>query len=183
MSKYIIDVGDAYTKHICGKGDMLCLPVRINEFEDNWLNTNIPLTPYTEPDMEKVRKEAYEKGLADAWTAARKIVTMPNREFINSDILDLDHGESIFTKYTASEAIEKIRQYEQKQEEQIQVGDEVVVDSGKCVVLAVDKNGFPAKLLEPDGYTLTLTTDVKLPKTGRHYPQIAEVLRKMKEES
>lgn len=94
---------------------------------------------YTEPDLEQVRKEAYrqgydtgygtnvnefyEQGLADAWEAARKIVTMPNREFINSDILDLDPGESIFTKYTASEAIEKIRQYEQEQQESITVED------------------------------------------------------------
>lgn len=71
MSKYIIDVGDAYTKHICGKGDMLCLPVRINEFEDNWLNTNIPLTPYTEPDFQQVREEAYAQGYSKGFTNAK----------------------------------------------------------------------------------------------------------------
>lgn len=99
------------------------------------------LTPYTEPDTndayqrgvedgaksvenwnEQEKKlridEAYQRGLNGAWEAARKIVTMPDRDFINSDILDLDHGESIFTKYTATEAIEKIRQYEQEKEEQ-----------------------------------------------------------------
>lgn len=117
------------------------------------------LTPYTEPDLEQVRKEAYEEGkkqakvqaeldvchdiekvakenykagLADAWEAARKIATMPDRDFINSDILDLDPGESIFTKYTASEAIDKIRQYEQEQK------DDACRDKEKVIALADD---------------------------------------------
>ena len=234
MSKYIIDVGEAYVEYICGKGDMLCLPVRINEFEDNWLNTNIPLTPYTEPDLDAIKQEEYEKGyktakvqcniqaekdlrevgerhyqkgyqdatvkissdeqaiaeeayqrgLNDAWEVARKIYDISQEDrleifpeastFVVADICD---------RYSASEAIDKIRQYEQGKEEQIQVGDEVILDGRKYVVLVVDEDGIPEKLLEPDGCTLTLTTDVKLPKTGRHYPQIAEVLAKMKEES
>lgn len=143
MSKYIIDVGDAYTHHICGEGDMLCLPVRINEFEDNWLNTNIPLTPYTEPDLEQVRKEAYEdgyktakvqcniqaekdmrdvgerhyqRGLSDAWDAARKISSMDSSK-TRDEIFGLVITSNIFDENTASEAIEKIRQYEQEKEE------------------------------------------------------------------
>ena len=60
MSKYIIDVGDAYIRH--GLERTLTIPVRINEHEDHWMNTRIPVTPYTEPDMEKVREEAYQQG-------------------------------------------------------------------------------------------------------------------------
>jgi hypothetical protein len=80
---------------------------------------------------------------------------------------------------TPQEAIEKLKAYEQEQEA-IQVGDEVILDGRKYVVLVVDEDGIPEKLLEPDGYTLTLTTDVKLPKTGRHFPEIAAVLEKMR---
>ena len=125
--KYIVELGRCerlYKAYIDGNGKP----------ELTWLSPEVDLTPYTEPDIEQIRKDAYEEGyhagfgrkidtsyqegLADAWEAARKIVTMPDRDFINSDILDLDPGESIFIKYTATEAIEKIRQYEQEKEEQ-----------------------------------------------------------------
>jgi hypothetical protein len=200
MSKYIIDVGDAYTKHICGKGDMLCLPVRINEFEDNWLNTNIPLTPYTEPDIEKVREEAYrqgydtgygtkvnefyEQGLVDAWAIARKIIRMPEGDLLNiftECYCAVCTALQVLLKYDAAEAIDKLKSYEQEQ--QIQVGDEVrnikngwiaVVCNidGECMTL-MDTNGALG-----DGYDVNRFT-----KTGRHFPEIAAVLAKMKEES
>lgn len=193
MSKYIIDVGDAYTKHICGKGDMLCLPVRINEFEDNWVNTNIPLTPYTEPDLEQVREEAYEKGfhegysrytnksyedgLNDAWEAARKIADMPYGE---EEKVFGSGGWHFITQHTASEAIEKIRQHEQEQE-QIQVGDEVRnVKSGWTAVVTrisdddcltlMDGNGAIA-----DGYEITRFT-----KTGRHFSKLVALQEEMR---
>ena len=163
MSKYIIDVGDAYTEYICGKGDMLCLPVRINEFEDNWLNTNIPLMPYTEHDFEQVRKEAYEqgrkdvetqfcsydacknrqeeylRGLADAWEAARKIVCRISDGGYTQDLLDRIFGnrnyQSIMAQYSASDAVEKISKY--GSEEQITKGDVVRLKSAPEVEIFV----------------------------------------------
>ena len=89
------------------------------------LNTGLPITPYAAPDLEQVRKEAYEdgyqRGLADAWEAARKIADIP-----------YDEGEKIFgvtgwhiiEKRTASEVIEKLKAYEQEQEE-FKFGDEL----------------------------------------------------------
>ena len=94
------------------------------------------LTPYTEPDLEQVRKEGYEKGwkeaednyfdgysngydagLDDAWKAAKKIWeydTTTLKEIFGEGVMRMDW----FMKFTASEAIEKIRQYEQEKEEQ-----------------------------------------------------------------
>ena len=77
------------------------------------------LTPYTEPDMEQVRKEAYEQGLSDAWEAARK-VTQVRKYGGYGDCLEEVFGRhrvpwDVFD-YSASEAIEKIRQYEQEKE-------------------------------------------------------------------
>ena len=197
MSKYIIDVGEAYVKHICGEGDMLCLPVRINEFEDNWLNTNIPLTSYTEPDLEQVREEAYEKGwkeaedhyekgyndgydtgLSHAWEAARNVVALSTAD--RRKVFGSEYMYSILEKHTASEAIEKIRQYEQEQEE-IQVGDEVRnVKSGWTAVVTrisdddcltlMDGNGAIA-----DGYEITRFT-----KTGRHFPKLVALQEEMR---
>ena len=191
MGKYIIEVGDAYAEYICGKGDMLCLPVRINEFDDNWLNTNIPLMPYTEPDTEKVSEEAYQQGLSDAWEAARKIILPSSRGGFTfnelagrfgSDVSEYD----VVEHYSASEAVEKIRQYEQEQkqeEEQIQVGDEVKDDKddiGICTEISYPANSI--HIMYADG----TATDISLTgvtKTGRHFFEIAAVLAKMKEES
>jgi len=187
--KYIVEIGrlerlyKAYVEN--GKPSM------------TWLSPEVDLKPYTEPDLEQVRKEAYEegfnvgrtlntgkyeKGLNDAWEAARKIWkydTTTLRAIFGEGIMRMDW----FMKFTASEAIEKIRQYEQEQEE-IQVGDEVMLDNTgrKYVVLVVDDENKPVKLLENDGYTLTVE-NAYLTKTGRHFPEIAAVLAKMKEGS
>lgn len=199
MGKYIIDVGEAYVKHICGKGDMLCLPVRINEFEDNWLNTDIPLTPCTDPDMEKIREEAYrqgydtgygtkvnefyEQGLTDAWEAARTLWNTPARK----EIFGCTTFNTAITTLTGQEAIEKIRQYEQEQEE-IHLGDEVTF-------LPNNAKGIVSECHVPDVYsdndkyavwcggTMEYVLKQHLTKTGRTFPEIAEILQKMKEES
>ena len=139
MSKYIIEVGNAYTKHICGKGDMLCLPVRINEFEDDWLNTNIPLTPYTEPDTSEayqqgyeegyavgeakknnVKDEAYKRGAEDMRKALRLLIDCDDDCLTIPDIFKA-FGEgsyhAVVRKHPAMEIIEKILAYEQKQKQ------------------------------------------------------------------
>lgn len=84
------------------------------------------LTPYTEPDLEQVRKDAYEegfdagrtlntgkygKGLNDAWEAARKIweYDTTTLKAIFGEVTRMD----CYMRFTASEAIEKIHQYEQ----------------------------------------------------------------------
>lgn len=104
------------------------------------------LTPYTEPDLEQVKREVYEqglndanyaiaddsykKGLSDAGECARKIFCTSHGEL--ERIFDLEEDDNgllwVYHEYTASEAIEKIRQYEQG--EQFQVGDEFEIESG-----------------------------------------------------
>ena len=167
-------------------------------------------TPYTEPDLEQVREEAYEKGyengfiaghlkaeksgqsfyedgyqkgLSDAWEAARKIAYMYSEE--RRKIFGEIFIQKIQSIYSASEAIEKIRQYEQRQEEQIQVGDEVEnTQTGvKFIVTHLWKNnrgeqGVSGFNQECSAFSTTLSLVVK---TGRHFPEIAEVLEKMKE--
>lgn len=179
------------------------------------------LTPYTEPDMEQVRKEAYEdgyengfvaghlkaeksgqsfyedgykRGLADAWEAARKIgsnsmCSLKEMGFDFSQCAVPDYNPSWFVvkNYSASEAIEKIRQYEQDKEE-IKVGDEVVgtytgeEETEPFVII----RKIPE--IKPTYYFGIYSKSgefcqggLKLKKTGRHFPEIAEVLQKMKE--
>ena len=73
-------------------------------------------------------KDGVKDGRNEAWETARKIVTWPDRSLINSDTFDLDPGESIFTKYSASEVIAKLKAYE---DDKIKRGDIVNV-KGSC---------------------------------------------------
>ena len=171
------------------------------------------LTPYTEPDTEKVREEAYKRGredaidaisskeqsiadkayqsgLSDAWKAARKIAISEKSGGLTcremQRIFCTDETDEIFDM-SASEAIEKIRQYEQESEE-IHLGDEVTF-------LPNNAKGIVSECHVPDVYsdndkyavwcggTMEYVLKQHLTKTGRTFPEIAEVLAKMKEES
>ena len=69
-----------------------------------------------ETQAEKAQEEAYQRGLNDAWEVAQKIANMPYGE---EEKAFGSGGWSFIDKHTASEAIEKIRQYEQKEQESI----------------------------------------------------------------
>lgn len=187
--KYIIDLNPD-----CVEGEYLRIPARIAG-EEQWLVTKAALTPYTEPDLEQVRKEAYDKGYADAkggyengfengmivaWEAARKISTTPVGEL--KKILDIEEDSNgmlwPFHEYTAAEAIEKLKACEQEQEE-IKVGDEVLAPFGTAVVTNIvdDKIWF----CYADGHCGFDYKKDKPRKTGRHFPEIATVLAKMRE--
>ena len=126
--KYIIELLDECNSEFKGimvfgltpEGQIAAEPIPVED-----------LTPYTEPDLEQVRKEAYEQGyyigyskynnksfedgLKESWEAARKIWDY-----------DLDTLKEIFGKastrmdiykfFTASEVIEKLKAYEQEKE-------------------------------------------------------------------
>jgi hypothetical protein len=153
--------------------------------EITWLSPEVDLTPYTEPDIEQVRNEGYQQGLSDAWEAARKIAVNEDYGGLSTEaICKIFSTEnvylglaSIFDNFTASEAIEKLKAYEQEKE-RIQVGDEVITASGKAVVTGVGPVHFEYVCADGSiGYD-----EVKnVKKTGRTFPEIAEVLRKMKE--
>ena len=199
--KYIIELEETpFIQHFKnGAWETIYRVKGFNSLVFDWNGLQI-LTPYTEPDLEQVRKEAYDKcmdeaemsayklyspkideayqrGLSDAWEAARKIANIPYGE--EEKVIGSD-GWTFIINHTASEAIEKIRQYEQKKEEQIQVGDEVVSTCGKAVVHEV--NGGNVYYIYADGERGYNPIN-QVRKTGRHFPEIAEVLQKMREEA
>ena len=128
--------------------------------------------PYTEPDIEQVRKEAYEKGwkeaedhyekgyndgydtgLSDAWECARKIAKLNTGE--RKRLFGCFGIYFVAHEFSAQEAIEKIRQYEQEKDRQARI--EYNFDEIKDV----------------------LETTVK--ECNVSLDEIAEVLQKMKE--
>lgn len=134
--------------------------------------------------------DAYQRGLNAAWECARKI--------INNDVpweeWNLRIGQStdtVFDNYSASEALQKIKEYEEKQkaDDEIKVGDEVLNKwgtKGIVIEIAPQHNGSTIysvfwrnaerKCLDKSDWE-----DNKVwKKTGRHFSQIIEVLEQMK---
>ena len=144
-------------------------------------------TPYTAPDLEQVRKEAYKEGreagikdgMCEAWETARKIANIP---YCEEEKVFGSGGWAFIEKHTASEAIEKIRQYEQEKEEQIQVGDEVNAPFGKAIVVNINSVAEKIWLVYADGHGGFEYFKDAPTKTGRHFPEIATVLEKMRGE-
>lgn len=139
-------------------------------------------------------EEAYNNGLNAAWEAARKIVKIEYEEA--HDVWD---ATQILESYSAVEAIEKIKEYEShvpdKDVGEIKVGDEIVRGDAHVVITYLDKipmknneyyrwNGMLLNTCNAGkaGGTYSGMTGFKhWTKTGKYYPQIAEVLRQMKE--
>lgn len=160
------------------------------------------LTPYTELDVEAIRDEAYDKGLNDGWTnvhneceaayqnglydawdVARKIVLLEADGGIQWKLKEQWFGKftiyDIFKDVPAMDVIEKIRQYGREQEE-IKVGNEVNGKGGRGIITKISDDGDHFNVMWENGSTgYYMREDFK--KTGRHFPEIAEVLRKMQE--
>lgn len=132
--------------------------------------------------------KTYEDGLNEAWELAREVISSPNSEnksftwvrenVIGSDVALFD----IIRNYSASEIIEEIKKYE----EEIKVGDEVVNKYGwKRVVTNTHMNG-EVTLMDSNGdfyvYCKAEVSDLDLKKTGRHFPQIEDVLKQMQKD-
>ena len=144
-----------------------------------------------EKALREVGNRHYQKGLNDAWECARTIFCTSRGEL--ERIFDLEEDDNgllwVYHEYTASEAIEKIRQYEQEKEEQITKGDVVLIKSTPEVEILVtyadEEYVSGIALTEVDGnceigdqYTNIRISNVE--KTGKHY-DIVSVLQKIKE--
>ena len=161
----------------------------------------VDLTPYTEPDTEQVREEAYEQGrkvgikdgMCEAWETAKKVTYVSKYGGYGDcldKVFDRHDGDAwdVFD-YSPTEVIEKIRQYEQEKEEQIIKGDIVLIKSTPEVEIlatyADEEYVSGIALTEVDGnceigdqYIDIRICNVE--KTGKHY-DIVSVLQKMKE--
>lgn len=126
--------------------------------------------------------KTYEDGLNEAWEAARTVVDCK----VPYDFWELSSGQSmlaVLRHYSAKGAIEKIREYEEEQKKavEIKIGDEVTDDKEwEGVVTWISPLGEYLVIILKDGTALHWDKkDFK--KTGRHFPQIEEVLKQMQE--
>lgn len=149
-------------------------------------------------------KEAYNNGLNDAWEAKRKIVYPVEYGGLTRDeltnIFRLAPTYDILQRYSAAEAIEKIKEHEShvpnKDVGEIKVGDEIVCGDAHVVITYLDKNHKNSEYYKWNGMLLNTCDAGKVggtysgmtgfknwAKTSKHYPQIIEVLRQMKGDS
>lgn len=127
--KYIIEIGRLerlYKAFVSAHG----------KAEITWLSPEVDLTPYTEPDLEQVRKEgyaqglvdgngvrkseintAYQRGAEDMREALRLLIDCDDDCLTIPDVFKL-FGEgsyhAVVRNHPAVEILEKIRQYEQE---------------------------------------------------------------------
>lgn len=131
-------------------------------------------------DVDYIAEEAYKDGVKDgrneAWEAARKIVEMPDPPYW--EVFD-EYKDDLFGKITASEAIEKLKAYEEKQSDKINVGDEVIYNgTTKCIVIRPEDDERYASLIDSDG-THYSADHRECKKTGRHF-DIQSILEEMR---
>ena len=131
--------------------------------------------------LDAERDSEYQRGLDDAWEAARKIADMWTR--IDNDELLAIFGiterighsaiKSLFGKQTANEAMLELEAYEEKQkaENEINVGDEVDWSGDKFIVTRIFQPYDKAEEcdgVDMDGCTYHDVLISGLTKTGRH---------------
>ena len=195
MSKYIIEIEE---KPLCvfDKDTQTFFPRlwRVKGFnslvfdEDGLSRLEVLNSDYINEHFSDLQDTAYQRGLDDAWEAARKIANMWTR--IGNDELLAIFGiterighstiRSLFEKQTANEAMLELEAYEEKQkaDEKIKVGDEVKSSAGwTAVVIKIDDDDL--WLMDSSGAVASYSDTSRFSKTGRHF-DIASILEDMK---
>ena len=162
--KYIVDIPEEMVKD--GK-------LRIwgeTEPECKWFDTGRTATPYEEPS----------DTAEDAWKIAQDILKDPGKDgMLNTELNDCFGTDDIYLIGAMSYTEVKAK-YDawKKQKDEIKVGDEVVGFDGIVFVVV--------GMFEEQQYTgivdsgMTVIRSI-VRKTGRHFPEVAELLKKMRE--
>jgi len=179
VSKYIIEIEDEPFSRDDDFEHYLYRAKRFKSlvFDSDGIDKLEPFDP-DKYDFDEVYDEAYKNGLNDAWDAARKLAHMNAdvRENIFGD--DWDYGH--IYQNTASEAIAKIREYEELNGS-IEVGDEVrLINSTGIVTRKYYDSGIHYNVVWSSGNT-GFYGESDLKKTGRRFTEIAELLKNMRE--
>ena len=127
MSKYVIELGeDAQIVHsinVTQHGNAYTKTERVDNLEE--LNSDYINEHFGELQQDaydrgykdgrnvtetQAHDDAYQRGLDDAWEAARKILKMPDPPYWG---VFEEYKDDLFRKITAAEAIEKLKAYEE----------------------------------------------------------------------
>ena len=195
MGKYIIEIEEGKEGVMFCQSGIVSIGLHLKD-EESLRGLGIKSAmPYTEPDTEKIREEAYTEAKIDAGQEYENGYDAGHNVGYQQGLSDAKEGKATcqYCEYQYLDDTEEpckkcckayMNKFKPKAKEgPIQVGDEVrnienrwiaVVCNiaGECMTL-MDTNGALG-----DGYGVN-----RFIKTGRHFPEIAAVLAKMKEES
>ena len=195
MSKYIIEIEE---KPLCvfDKDTQTYFPRlwRVKGFnslvldEEGLSRLDELNSDYINEHFGDLQDTAYQKGLDEAWKAARRISVIElNGGLAGKELMKI-YGtmdiHKIYDDNTASEAIAKMKAYEKKQGDKIVVGDEVAFhhDDGRpdtvVVVTYIGQDGF-IDGMDGRGIQYAHKNPIKWTKTGRHF-DITSILEAMK---
>ena len=129
------------------------------------------------------QEEGYDNGIYDAWDCARKIQLDEFDDGFTVDdlykIFGTENTINILKDYTAKDVVKMIKSY--LEEKEFKVGDEVAwifcPDKGHGIIVSI--SGENVSVVFHDGSSHFLHRS-KLEKTGKNYPQIAEVFKQLK---
>jgi len=190
--KYIIDVSDEAIELMGGHINIFVEPVfKTGDCKHYALRiSKEDIEPYTEPnckaidlqyahDIENVAKMNYSEGAKDAWDFARAVNDMGYDDFVSC--FDGKTEEMVYElSYSEVKA-----EYEawKKQKDEIRVGDEVydhTISGTGIVTNVVNKN--MVDIMWDDGSVNDSVSVKDLRKTGRHFDEVEELLKKMKKQ-
>ena len=137
-------------------------------------------------------EEVYQRGLDAAWDVAKKLWLPSMRGGLSCREIDEIFGveacsvKDIMEQYSASECIAKLKEYEQRKDH-IEVGDEVAFQNANrrdtvVVVTYIGDDGY-IDGMDGRGTQYAHKNPMNWTKTGRRFPELVEVLNKMKEDN
>ena len=171
--KYIIDIPDKYV--------MTTNPKKLMILEKGvTIATGIELTPYTEPDRQAIEDEV--------WEFVGKIQKMTCEQMHEVLGITAPNYDDFCNEISYQDAKAKYEEWK-KQKDEIRVGDEVEYECGgekiRFIVTGVKDStayGFRQLMEYEDVSDVGEYCDIEdLWKTGRHFDEIEELLKKMKE--
>ena len=132
-------------------------------------------------DVKQRVEGAYQRGLEDAWEAAKKLFSsMADSDIEKAFPIEWNNGGfKALMNLQPQEAIAKLKAYEDKQKDRIEVGDEVATETGKKYTVVSFSDGGTVCGFNMDG-KWTGWKPKEVTKTGKHY-DIASILEAMRE--
>lgn len=142
--------------------------------------------PVTQEIISVMQEDAYRKGAEDLWHAVRTIVLKPVDGGMTLDEYRMlfieDDAYNVILREDPMTLIDKITSWEKcKTDKEIHIGDVVIYNGRRGIVLRTESDHrCPAVWVEGEDCVTAFRTETMI-KTGQSFPEVAKVLRAIKE--
>ena len=156
-------------------------------FDKEGLDKLTPLDQELDKAYQRGLEEGKKQGADKAWECAKRFVWKTSlNDAASMGFIVEEEAAEILKNYTATAAMKAAELYDEKLETEIEVGDEVIAVSGNAVVIRKYMGSDGVERCEYWYYKdarIDRDATTFLRKTGRHFPQVAELLKAMKGDS